>query len=119
MAEIKDALLAAIQGTYLWFIVVALIGGTANYISKVRANKQKTFSVVELVGEWFVAGFSGLIVALYCQGAGMSFEITAASAGIAGHAGSRGVYMIEQYVLSKLPGSQFNDEHIDRREQER
>ena len=87
---------------YFWLICVAGIGGLANYITKLRQNKQKTFSIVELAGELLVSGFVGLITALVCIDRGFSLELTYAAAGIAGHLGTRGLYLLEQRALDWL-----------------
>ena len=47
-------------GTYFLFLIMAFAGGTANYISKVKSNHHNAFSVLELLGEWVVSGFSGM-----------------------------------------------------------
>ena len=91
-------------GAYLWFVLLACLVGTANYISKVRKNKEKSFSTVELLGEWVLSGFAGLITAYVCVDQGFSFGLTAAASGIAGHMGGRGVYILEQWVIGRLPG---------------
>jgi hypothetical protein len=88
-------------GAYLWFIALAVWGGTVSYISRVRHNKS-AFSIVELVGEWTVSGFAGLLAAYICNEMGLSFGMTAAAAGIAGHMGGRAIYIIEQKMLSKI-----------------
>jgi|GEM_PF-1537373 len=87
---------------YIWFIMLACFGGLANYLSKVRANNQKSFSLVELLGEFVLSGFAGLMTAFFCIDVGFSFEMTAAAAGVAGHMGGRGVYLMEQALLSRL-----------------
>lgn len=89
-------------GAYIWFICLACLGGSANYINKVRSNKEKTFSVVELLGEWVLSGFTGLITAYVCVDQGFSFELTAAACGIAGHMGGRGVYIVEQWLINRF-----------------
>jgi len=87
--------------SYGWFVLMAFWGGTANYIS--RRNKDKTpFSVIELVGEWSISGFAGLITAYICMDMGLSFALTSAAAGIGGHMGGRAIYLAEQIVLSKV-----------------
>jgi len=87
---------------YGWFVLLALWGGTANYISRVR-SKGMPFSVVELIGEWSISGFAGLITAYMCVYLGLSFPLTAAFTGIAGHMGGRAIYLVEQYFIKKGP----------------
>lgn len=85
---------------YLWFFVLALWGGTVSYINRVR--KMKTaFSLVELIGEWSISGFVGLITAYICAEMGFSFYMTAALTGIAGHMGGRAIFILEKWFHQK------------------
>jgi len=88
---------------YAWFIVMALWGGTASYISRLKRNGNH-FSIVELFGEWTISGFAGIITAYMCHSYGFDFYKTAALTGIAGHMGGRGMYMIENYLRNKYSG---------------
>jgi len=98
---LKDALETI--SVYLWFISLACLGGTANYISKLKQNKSKTFSIAELLGELLISGFTGLMTYYLCMDQGLSIPLTSFAVGVAGHMGGRGMYLFEQYVLSKLP----------------
>lgn len=86
---------------YIWFIFLAVWGGTVNYITRLKGDKSP-FSIIELVGEWVISGFSGLITAFICQEMGISFMYTAAAAGVAGHMGGRGIYMIEKIINKRI-----------------
>jgi len=86
---------------YAWFALLAVWGGTVNYIRRVRRNNQK-FSIVELVGEWTISAFAGVITALLCSEMGMSLYATSALAGIAGHMGGRAIFLIEIMLQSKV-----------------
>lgn len=86
---------------YVWFVLLAVWGGTVNYINR-RKNDKLPFSVVELVGEWAVSGFAGIITVLICQELGMSVTITAATAGIAGHMGGRSIFLLERYFQNRI-----------------
>ena len=88
---------------YGWFLAMAFWGGTANYISR-RARDKTPFSIVELVGEWSVSGFSGLITAYICTDMGLSFAMTSAAAGIGGHMGGRAIYLFEQLFIRRAGG---------------
>ena len=90
---------------YIWFIFLAVWGGTVNYITRKKSDKAP-FSIVELIGEWVISGFSGLLTAFICQEMGIAFMYTAAAAGVAGHMGGRGIYMIERFIHKRigLPG---------------
>jgi hypothetical protein len=90
--------------SYGWFVLMAFWGGTANYIS--RRNRDKTpFSIIELVGEWSVSGFAGLITAYICMDMGLSFALTSAAAGIGGHMGGRAIYLFEQIFIRRTGGT--------------
>lgn len=86
---------------YIWFVLLALWGGTANYVNRIRRAKT-AFSFVELVGEWTISGFAGLITAYVCAYMGMDFYMTAALAGISGHMGGRSIFIMEKYFQDKF-----------------
>lgn len=90
---------------WFWFIVLAVWGGTANYISRVRKEGMK-FSTVELIGEWSISGFAGVITALLCMEMGMSQLLTFALVGISGHAGGRAIFVLETLYSAKFGGKQ-------------
>jgi hypothetical protein len=96
---------------YVLFMFMAIWGGTAAYMSRIKRSGL-SFSLVELIGEWSISGFSGLVTALICQSYGVGFYITGAAVGISGHMGGRLIFLLErwgqQYVESRLgikPGS--------------
>ncbi|MEC4724268.1 phage holin family protein [Shewanella sp. D64] len=93
---------------YIWFIFLAVWGGTVNYLIRLKRDKSTAFSIVELLGEWVISGFSGLLTAFICAEMGLSFMYTAALAGIAGHMGGRGIYLLERVVRKRigLPGGE-------------
>ena len=72
-----------------------------SYISRVRRSNIR-FSFVELVGEWTISAFAGIMTALICQEMGFSLILTSALAGISGHMGGRAIYMMEQFVCKKF-----------------
>ena len=89
------------EGTaYLWFLVLAIWGGTASYVTRIKKNKV-AFSIMELIGEWTVSGFVGMVTALLCFKAGFDFYFTAAGAGIAGHMGGRAAGLLENWFLTR------------------
>ncbi len=88
---------------YFWFVFLAMWGGTANYISRVKKEGMK-FSIIELIGEWSISGFAGIITALICQEMQVSTLMTAALVGISGHAGGRAIVVFEQLFRSKFGG---------------
>jgi len=85
---------------FAWLVFMSIWGGTASYIERVR-KKDTPFSIIELVGEWVICGFSGIITAYLCVDANLTFYETAALTGIAGHLGGRGLFVIENYIKNK------------------
>jgi len=82
---------------FLWFLLLAAWGGTASYLSRIK--KMKTpFSVMELVGEWTISAFAGVITAFVCYEMQFSFYATAALTGIAGHMGGRAIALMENFI---------------------
>lgn len=88
---------------WIWFVLLAIWGGTANYISRIRKDKMK-FSTVELIGEWTISGFAGVVTGLICIEYGMGIHMTFAMVAIAGHAGGRAIYVMESLYSKKIGG---------------
>lgn len=84
---------------YLWFVMLAAWGGTASYVTRLKKNGT-AFSFAELIGEWTISGFAGVITAYLCHVADFSYFATAALAGVAGHMGGRGIALME-YAITK------------------
>ncbi len=107
------ALVGATGLGFIWFFLMAMWGGTANYISRLRKSKAP-FSIMELIGEWSVSAFAGIITAFICYELEFSFYATAALAGIAGHMGGRAIGILEQAALamwSKRTGIKLDEDH--------
>lgn len=88
---------------YLWFLALAIWGGTVNYLSRIKQGKVEVFSFAELVGEWAISGFAGLLTAYICIEMQLSWHMTAFFTGIAGHLGGRAIFIFKAYFKSKLP----------------
>lgn len=86
---------------YLWLIALAMWGGTASYVSRIKRDKVP-FSIVELIGEWAISGFAGVITSYVCYSLGWDFYLTAAATGVAGHMGGRAIYIAESLFAKKL-----------------
>ena len=107
------ALIGATGLGFLWFFLIAVWGGTASYVSRLRKSKAP-FSIMELVGEWTVSAFAGMITAFICYEMQFSFYVTAALAGVAGHMGGRAIALIEQAAVafwSKRTGVELDEDH--------
>lgn len=81
------------RGT-IWLALLAIWGGTASYISKLNKS-EKPFKLIELLGEWVISGFAGVVVAYICYELQMSWALTCFMSGIAGHMGGRAITVLE------------------------
>lgn len=102
LGEIIVKILEAGLG-YFWFVLLAIWGGTVNYLSRIKQGKVETFSFVELVGEWAISGFAGLLTAYICISMDLSWHMTAFFTGISGHLGGRAIFMFESYARKNFP----------------
>lgn len=82
-------------GEYIWFVLLAMIGGTINYVSRVRRNAAHKFSVVELLGEWVVSGFVGVLTIYLGLAFNWPMPLIGFACGISGHMAGRIVYMLD------------------------
>ncbi|MBN9410826.1 MAG: phage holin family protein [Burkholderiales bacterium] len=75
---------------------ISLLGGFARWYMAVRRGDANMLSFTALVGELAVSAFAGLITFWACESFNMSPLITAAAAGLAGHAGGSGIAWMER-----------------------
>lgn len=100
--------------TYLGVLVVSGWGGVVSWIQRRRSGQARPFSFVELVGEIATSSFCGLIAFWLCQEAELSKYLTAAIIGVAGHMGSRGLFLLERALARRyLPAELFTETHGD------
>lgn len=95
--------------SWVWVLCFAVWGGTASYIARVRRMKIP-FSFVELVGEWTISGFAGVMTGYFCLAANFPPYLTMAFAGISGHMGGRAISMLEQRVGGWLSGGKKDED---------
>ncbi len=74
---------------------IALLGGFASWYSRVRKGEADILNISALVGELAISAFAGLIAFWICESLDLSPLITAAVAGMAGHAGGNGITWLE------------------------
>lgn len=95
--------------TYLFIVSFASLGGFVNLLQRYKLAKDRRFSILEVVGEFATSAFSGLLVYYICAHFNIDENLTAAGAGMAGHMGSRLIYMLEHILKDKL-GAYFGVE---------
>ena len=96
--------------TYLAVVAVSGWGGVVAWIQRRRTGQARPFSFVELIGEVATASFCGLIAFWLCQEAQLSKYATAAITGVAGHLGSRGLFLLERALARRYLPPELVDE---------
>jgi hypothetical protein len=84
--------------TYLWVLGLAIWGGIAGFMSKLKAGRVRAFNITEFVGEISISGLVGVCTFFLCEWAKMDQLFTAAAVGITGHMGSRGIMLLERII---------------------
>lgn len=74
---------------------IALLGGFASWFSRVRRGEADGMKFSALIGELAISAFAGLMAFWICESLDLSPLITAAAAGMAGHAGGNGITWLE------------------------
>lgn len=97
----KDPQLWSIT-TWSITILMAASGGAINWFSRVKTGKVRLFSFIELIGEMFTSGFTGIGVAMVLASLGYDFFICAAAAGVGGHMATRLLFRIENLIEARL-----------------
>lgn len=87
-----------------WLLVLglALFGGLASWIGKVRSGKVAIHNLPSLVGELAIAAFAGLMTFFVCEYMALTPILTAAMVGMSGHMGGRAVTILEGILERKL-----------------
>lgn len=76
---------------------IALLGGFAAWVRRVRKGETDMFNITALIGELAISAFAGLVTFWLCESFELSPLITAAAAGMAGHAGGNGITWFEKF----------------------
>ena len=86
---------------YGFILAVAMLGGFVSWWAKVRKGDITGASVSALIGELTTSSFAGLLAFWGCEYFSLHPLLTAAVAGLAGHAGGSGVAWIEAIAKRK------------------
>ena len=87
--------------TWMLGLGMAFAGGIVNFIVRVKKGHARLFNFIELFGEVFVSGFVGLGSYMLLLSLSQPVGLAAAAAGVAGHMGTRLLYLAEQYFVNK------------------
>lgn len=93
--------------TYLWVILLAIWGGSASYIRRVRSMDVPRYSFVEFIGELVIAAGVGVITFFMCEWANVDQMLSAVFIAITAHMGSRALLIAEQ-VLERYAKRKLN-----------
>jgi len=88
--------------TYAWVFCLAMLGGAASFVGRVRSGQSKYSNIVELIGELVVSSFAGLVTFFLCRTANFDEMLTAAFIAISGHMGTRIIFKFESYLVKKF-----------------
>lgn len=89
--------------TYGWVFMLAILGGVVSFMRKLQQGHTRVFNLTEFIGEVVTSAFAGVITFWLCEHANISPLMTAAFVGVAGHMGSRALFMFEEFLQSKFP----------------
>lgn len=90
--------------TYAWVFALSVLGGTASFFSKVKAGAARWFNIAELIGEMFISAFAGVATFYLCEFANFAPLLTAVLVAIAGHMGTRAIFVLEQFFERRILG---------------
>ena len=88
--------------TYAWVFGLAMLGGAASFVRRVRSGQAKYSNIVELVGELVVSAFAGLVTFFLCKSAEFDEMSTAAFIAISGHMGTRLIFLAEKLLVKRF-----------------
>jgi len=79
-------------------LAIAMLGGFVRWYNAVRRGESAAYDLRILVGELFTSAFMGILTFWACEAMNVQPLITAAMAGMAGHAGVSGLLWAERVL---------------------
>ena len=83
---------------YGLILAIAMLGGFVRWYNAVRRGESAAYDLRTLVGELFTSAFMGILTFWACEAMNVQPLITAAMAGMAGHAGVSGLLWAERVL---------------------
>lgn len=83
---------------YGLILAIAMLGGFVRWYNAVRRGASAAYDLRILVGELFTSAFIGILVFWGCEAMSVQPLVTAALAGMAGHAGVSGLMWAERLL---------------------
>lgn len=90
--------------TYAWVVALSILGGAASFFGKVKSGAARWFNIAELIGEMFISAFAGLVTFYLCEWSGFSPLLTAVLVAVAGHMGTRAIFVLERFFEQRILG---------------
>ncbi len=81
---------------------VATLGGLVSWYGKVSRGVLPPWSIHHLVGELVTSSLAGLLCFWLCEWAGLAPLLTAALVGLSGHAGAKGIQLLENWAAKRF-----------------
>lgn len=100
-ADIHRSPLSYSLREYGLILAIAMLGGFVRWYNAVRRGESAAYDLRTLVGELFTSAFLGILTFWACEAFNVQPLVTAAMAGMAGHAGVSGLLWAER-VLKRL-----------------
>ena len=98
---------------YGLILAIAMLGGFVRWYNSVRRGESAAYDLRILVGELGTSAFIGILTFWACEAMGVQPLVTAALAGMAGHAGVTGLLWAER-VLKKFFENKYGVPSTDR-----
>jgi hypothetical protein len=95
--QVKNPLSYSLR-EYGLILAIAMLGGFVRWYNAVRRGESAVYDLRILVGELFTSAFIGILTFWACEALNVQPLITAALAGMAGHAGVTGLLWAERVL---------------------
>lgn len=92
-------------GPTLLMAGVAMVGGAVSFYHKMKTGKTRAFNITEFVGELVTSGVAGVLAGWVLVGLEANQYLVYAGVGIAGHMGSRIIFIAEQWLEERVKKS--------------
>lgn len=98
---------------YGLILAIAMLGGFVRWYNAVRRGESAAYDLRTLVGELGTSAFMGILTFWACEAMGVQPLVTAALAGMAGHAGVAGLLWAER-IMKRFFERKYGVEPTDR-----